>query len=183
MDSQEKTKKNNPNSEEGDTEKYYTNLCGWMEPKTCSSEPWVSPSFWVLVTQWHNWLVIKEKGSVSNWLLLGYLQVLLFILLGYWHHQFIQYLYWCIKSNPKRNNCTAYCLLSLLGFWNYQNIDFFNCKHTPDSDWVKQSETHNFYDRITKGKRIVPSIHKYRHHCWAHLWVYDYQAHSGSQTG
>ena len=29
----------------------------------------------------------------------------------------------------------------------------------------------------------MPSIHKCRHHLWAHLWGYDHRAHSGSEIG
>ena len=38
MDSQRRTEKKDPNSEEGYTEVYYTNLCGLAELKTHTSE-------------------------------------------------------------------------------------------------------------------------------------------------
>ena len=37
MDSHRKTKMKDPNSEEGDTEKCYMNLCEWAEPKMSNS--------------------------------------------------------------------------------------------------------------------------------------------------
>ena len=114
VDSHRKTEMRDHNSEDENTEKYYLNLCGWMEPKTHTSEPQESSSLWVLATQWYHWPVTEEKGSISNWLLFGYLQVLLSILMGNWHHWFVQYLYQSIKSNLKRNNCSVYCLLLLL---------------------------------------------------------------------
>ena len=37
MDSHRKIEMKDPNSEEGDTEKYYMNLCGCVEPKSCTN--------------------------------------------------------------------------------------------------------------------------------------------------
>ena len=119
MDSHRETETNDPNSEQWNTEKYYMNLGGWAEPKTHTSEPLKSSSLWVSVTQWHHWLVI-EKGSMSNWPLFSYIQVLLSILLGDWHYQFIQYLYQCIKTNLKRNNkCIS---LTVFISWNSEIV-------------------------------------------------------------